>query len=192
MRGQTNHPDYKLWAAMRSRCENPNHASYHHYGGRGIKVCERWSIFDHFLADMGPRPEGMSLDRINNDGDYEPGNCRWASQKMQASNSRRNHRITVNGEILTVTQAAEKYGVTVSAIQWRIAHGWSEQEAATTPCDKRKYYHGAANKCAKLTDAAVTDIRSRSATTAQLAKEYGVSPSLVGLVRARKIWKHLP
>ena len=79
------------WMAMRSRCERPTNHAYTNYGGRGIKVCDRWKDFANFYADMGPRPEGTTIDRTNNDGDYEPGNCEWVTMKQQAAN-RRNAR----------------------------------------------------------------------------------------------------
>lgn len=81
-------PTYRSWTSMISRCGNPNNVSWAHYGGRGITICDAWRTFLGFLADMGERPEGKTLDRINNDGNYEPGNCRWATASEQSRNRR--------------------------------------------------------------------------------------------------------
>ena len=96
-------PEYQSWAGMRARCNDPNHTMYRYYGGRGITVCEQWATFRSFYGDMGPRPEGMWLDRIDTNGNYEPGNCRWADKRQQRVNQRRVKKWTYNGKTLCLT-----------------------------------------------------------------------------------------
>ena len=104
--------EYGVWGAMKRRCYNPNSTSYRYYGGRGVTVCDRWNrSFIDVMADMGTRPSGAWIDRIDNDGNYEPSNCRWSTAKEQANNTRANHRLTFRGETRTLAQWAEFLGV---------------------------------------------------------------------------------
>jgi hypothetical protein len=110
--GMTNSSTYAIYTGMLSRCRNPNNKSYSFYGGRGISVCDRWLTFENFLADMGERPDGTSLDRYPDvDGNYEPGNCRWATTLEQANNKRSNVYIEHDGLRLTLTQWSARTGI---------------------------------------------------------------------------------
>lgn len=115
-------PEYRSWQAMKRRCYNKNVHSYPHYGGRGITVCERWrTSFAVFLSDVGVRPfVGAELGRINNNGNYEPGNVRWESRKQQTRNTRRSKFITFQGETRTVTEWAERAGMPIARLQARL------------------------------------------------------------------------
>ena len=97
-------PTYRSWEAMRRRCLSSKSDRFAYYGGRGIKICSRWNSFENFLDDMGLRPEGCTLDRIDNSGHYTPKNCRWATRFKQARNTRQNIRITHNGQTLTLME----------------------------------------------------------------------------------------
>ena len=128
--------EHRSWAAMKARCYSERDASFARYGGRGIAVCERWRIsFEAFLADMGPRPPGHSLDRIDNDGNYEPGNCRWATAREQAANTSATHRLTIGGEELALAELSRRAGLSRSALRYRMGKGESVESAATRPHD---------------------------------------------------------
>lgn len=125
---------YRTWANMRTRCSNPNTSVYKHYGGRGISVCPQWSTFAGFLVDMGERPEGTSLDRIDVNGNYEPNNCRWATNRQQGTNRRDNRIIEFNGRSQTLSEWAEETGIPYSLLQARLNRlKWSVERSLTTP-----------------------------------------------------------
>jgi len=118
--------EYRTWMSMKNRCLNSNGIGYINYGGRGIKVCDRWvNSFESFFSDMGVRPKGSSIERINNNGNYEPSNCRWATAKEQANNKRSNHTITINGVTKTMQAWADECGLHWSVIKSRISSGLS-------------------------------------------------------------------
>lgn len=104
-------PTYRSWSGMIQRCTNPKRPFYRIYGARGIKVCERWLVFENFLADMGERPEGATLDRINPNGNYEPENCRWATTLEQANNTRRNRVVRDGAQSHTMAEWARSLGL---------------------------------------------------------------------------------
>jgi hypothetical protein len=148
--GLSDSPEYRSWRSMKGRCLNPTCPHFKYYGGRGIRVCERWrDSFESFLADLGPRPTlDHSLDRWpnNKDGNYScgkcedckahgwPMNCRWATDEQQGNNKRNNHLMTLNGETLSMAQWAKKMQISVFTLSCRLNEmGWSEKEAILTP-----------------------------------------------------------
>ncbi len=123
--GMTKTPTYKAWISMRWRCEKPQATGYHRYGGRGIKVCKRWAVFKNFFVDMGVRPIGTSIDRIDNNGNYIPENCRWATPSQQQQNTRKNRIIQHDGQSMCLYEWARATGLSPQLIRWRLSHGWS-------------------------------------------------------------------
>lgn len=133
--GQTNTPTWVSWMNMRARCQRETNQDYPKYGGRGIKVCERWQKFENFLADMGERPTlgRYTLDRINNDGDYEPGNCRWASAVEQNRNRRNTKMGEWAGMTMPLVEWCERAGVPHKLVVSRLKKGWPFPQALYIP-----------------------------------------------------------
>lgn len=126
--------EYSIWTDMKTRCYNRNSNRYKRYGARGIKVCDRWLVFANFLTDMGPRPSGMTLDRINNDRDYSPDNCRWASNHTQIRNSSKARMLTHDGFTMCISEWAERTDMPDYVIERRLNQlKWTVERALTEP-----------------------------------------------------------
>jgi len=134
--GLSKTPTYIIWKSMRKRCLNPGVNDAIHY--QGVTVCERWNSFENFLADMGERPEGMSIDRIDSSGNYEPGNCRWASKKTQAINRSNTRFITFKGRTMCISDWAKSIGISRKGLVRRLDAGWSIDDALTIKNGEKK------------------------------------------------------
>lgn len=127
-KGESVSPTYKSWLKMKERCSNPKDISFRNYGGRGIGYDPSWNDFSVFLRDMGERPVGYSLDRLDVDKAYGPANCKWSSRKEQANNKRTNVMLTVDGVTKTMTEWSEATGVKVGTIWRRFSVGYSSED----------------------------------------------------------------
>lgn len=191
--GAQNTRTYKTWCGMITRCTNPRVATYKYYGGRGITVCERWRKFPAFLADMGERPAGTSLDRIDNNGNYEPSNCRWATPKIQVRNTSHNRLLEYRGQRRCIAEWVEITGIPRTTIRGRLRIGWPVARALSTPY--RGTIAGECNGQALLTAEDVRRIRRLPNTGygffAALAREYRVSPQTIEDAYKGRRWRHL-
>jgi len=138
--GKTGTSVHNTWLSIKDRCYNVRNGVYRHYGGRGIKVCDRWlESFENFYADMGEKPSAKhSIDRIDNNGNYEPENCRWATAMEQVHNRRPrafkpSDYLSFNGETLLIREWSQKLGLSVKSIRWRLREGWTTEQVLTTP-----------------------------------------------------------
>lgn len=156
---------YNSWNTMRQRCLDPKNVSYHYYGGRGIKICPRWLKFENFYADMGDRPEGMSLDRIDVNGDYCLENCRWATLEQQANNKRKTVLLSSFGETKTASQWSKTSGIKAETIKNRLASGMDTIDAITTP----KY----------ASTVKLIELHGESMSLAEWAKRYGLTETTI-------------
>lgn len=198
--------EYRTWIRIIRRCYSPKDVGYIWYGGRGICVCDRWRAdFLNFFEDMGPRPgPEYSIDRIDPDGHYEPGNCRWATRQVQDNNRTNNRRLEYYGWSLTVAEWAWLLKVNRQLILGRLKDGWSIEEALTTPLTEQrkqcglksprlsKARSGVNNGRAKLTPEQVREIRGERESTGCyyyiLAERYGVTISTIMNIVKRKLW----
>jgi hypothetical protein len=135
-RGQTT--EYTIWRGIKQRCLSPNYATYSDYGARGITICERWLSFENFVADMGSRPHGHSVERVDNEKSYSPDNCIWKLSSLQAQNRRSNRTITFNGETLCIAEWSRRTGIPGYCIIARLKRHWSHEKALTTQIPARK------------------------------------------------------
>lgn len=166
--GRSKRPEYSVWCGMKQRCLNENAHHFCHYGGRGITIAPEWvDSFWRFLADIGPRPgKEFTLDRIDNDGNYEPGNCRWVKRKTQNRNSRSNRLLTFNGKTQSMSAWAEEVGISYGTLKSRFRAGWTVERALTYGHYKR------------LSADQEKEIKQRAAkgeTPKEISKDYGVS-----------------
>jgi len=139
--GGTGTPEHDIWNGIKKRCYNPNVEYYDRYGGRGVRMCKRWrESFKNFLADVGPRPSPKhSLDRFpDNNGDYEPGNVRWATQSEQMLNTRRTKYVTIAGKKRPAVSVAREHGIGYKTFRGRVDGGWSVIRACTQPTKKKE------------------------------------------------------
>lgn len=136
-------PEWRCWASIKTRCTNPRYSKYKDYGGRGIKVCEEWmNSFETFLKHIGPRPSSRhTIERIDNDGNYEPGNVRWATRKEQSANQRvrhTSHFVTWNGKRVSLAQLAKETGFNYNTLRARAFDGWPDDRLTEPVTRKRR------------------------------------------------------
>ena len=168
---------YRIWQGMIARCTNTNRINYPRYGGRGIRVCEKWLTFEGFYADMGD-DNGLTLERVNNSGNYTASNCKWATTKEQAVNTRSNRLITINRETKTLSQWAEISTIQSGTILARLNLGWSNKDSVfgELKCNPPKIN----TECAKV----IRYFHGKGFTQVRLAKAHNVSRQFIAKVLA--------
>ena len=182
------------WTSMIQRCFNKRHRAYARYGGRGICVCQSWrNSFDAFFRDMGLKPQigRYSLDRIDNDGNYEPSNCRWATASQQNNNTSVTVSLTAFGRIQTLTEWSKERGLSKDTIRQRLARGWTVEESLSPELTLAR---GSRCGSAKLTEQDVAYIRShcvRRGDNKRMAKKFGVCVCTISYIKTGKRWKHV-
>jgi len=158
--------EYKIWASMKTRCLNERDPAFRYYGARGITVCDRWrDSFEAFLEDMGARPSAEhTLEREDNNGNYEPGNCKWATRVTQMRNTRRAILVTIGPETLPLKTWCERTGVPYKVAHQRIKKGWEQARAVTEPPTHSRPVHPVARRCAICSAVFTPHAKNRGST----------------------------
>ena len=186
-------PTYKTWISMKSRCFDPASDSYKWYGGRGITVCERWLEFVNFLADMGDRPKGHTLDRINTDGDYEPENCRWASAAEQARNKETSVKTLFRGEERNLVDIAREFDLPTTTIYRRFKQGYRGEDLISKE-NFNCFRKGESQRSSKLKEEDVRSIRRRlceGESQVSIARHFGVAQPAISDIARGRTWTHV-
>jgi len=197
-------PEYRIWMNMRRRCSDPRNQGFYLYVNRAT-VCVEWEqSFEAFYRDVGSRPSPKhSLDRIDNNGNYEPGNVRWATPKQQARNTSKTRFLTAFGKTKALTEWAEELGIRPQSLKYRLKRGWDVETAVSRPMSKTEPWiaslesnrkRGTDSHLSKLNEDKVRDIRARhesGESMKQIADLYGVSPNTICFIVHRKTWKHV-
>lgn len=161
-------PTLISWRKMRERCLNPNADQWRWYGGKGVTVCDQWATYEGFVTDMGERPPGKTIDRIDPEGHYEPSNCRWATRLEQIHNQQKTIKVNLDGEIVALTEACSRLGVSVAKVYLRMHRKGMSFDEARAPEHRRE----------KKTDATLreyTDLRKLGRSNAVCAAHFGMS-----------------
>lgn len=194
MHEMTATPTYRSWAAMKTRCSNPNSKDYPRYGGRGISYCEAWEHFEAFYADMGDKPENMTLDRIDYNKGYTPENCRWATVAEQQQNKSTNVWLVYGGKRMILSDWAAHLGIPIETLRNRLSRTDDLHDAFYGDWSDRTAHHGVDNVNAKLTPEAVIQIRNLIANGEKqkdVAKKFGVHRDTIRRVTNGTGWKHV-
>ena len=185
---------YRSWAAMKTRCSNPNCKDYPRYGGRGISYCAAWEDFEAFYADMGEKPDGMTLDRIDYDKGYSPENCRWATDTEQQQNKSTNVWLVYGGQRMILSDWAKHLGIPIETLRNRLSRTDDLHDAFYGEWSHRTAHHGVDNVNAKLTPEAVMEIREMIAAGEKqkdVANKFGVHRDTIRRATNGSGWKHI-
>lgn len=178
--GLTSSRVYVIWKSMHQRCRNPNAHGHENYGGRGIRICERWNIFENFLEDMGHPPSRHSLERMDNNGHYEPDNCRWATQTDQLNNRRTNHVLEAFGKSQTLTQWSREYGIPTTTLKNRIYRaGMSIEAALQAEVHAGRKYDGSPRKKTPRKDCVMLEAFGKRQNLAGWSRETGMKTATI-------------